>query len=424
MGFLMLGLFFGMFVLGFPVIVAIGFPALLYVFSEGIPLTIMAQRIQYALDSFPLIAVPVFIFVGNLMNSSGVTKRIFKFADTLVGRLPGGLAQVNIFASLIFSGMSGAALADVGGLGQIEIAAMKDKGFSAPFSAAVTAASATVGPIFPPSIPLVIYASVASVSVVRLLIGGIAPAVLAVVMLMVMTAILSAINHYPRSERWPTIQELVRDFIPAFPALLTPLLLIAGMLSGVFTPTEAASGTVAYVLLVSSLFYRELTWKHLFSAAVETAKATSGILFIVAFASLFGWILAVEQIPQMASAMLLTLSDNPVTLLLILNLLLLVVGMFLDSTTATLLVVPIVVPPLMLLGLDPIHIGLVFIFNIMLGLVTPPMGLSLFLISDIAKVSIRDVFVAVLPYFLPLIATLLLITYVPQIVLFLPSLVR
>lgn len=424
MGLVMLGLFLGLFLFGFPVIVAIGIPSLMYIVAENIPLTLVAQRIQYALDSFPLIAVPVFIFVGNLMNSSGVTKRIFAFADTLVGRLPGGLAQVNIFASLIFSGMSGAALADVGGLGQIEISAMKERGFTPQFSAAITAASATVGPIFPPSIPLVIYASVASVSVVKLLIGGILPALLAVVMLMLMTVVLAKLGNFPRAERWPTGRELLRDFLPALPALLTPILLIFGMLSGYFTATEAASATVAYVVLISAVIYRELTWTHFWNAAIETVKATSAILLIVAFASLFGWILAVEQIPQMLSRLLLTISRNPAVLLLILNGLLLIVGMFLDSTTATLLVVPIVVPPLVALGLDPVHIGLVFIFNIMLGLVTPPMGLSLFLISDIAKVPIKDVFVAILPYFVPLIATLLLITYVPQIVLFLPSLVR
>ncbi|WP_319476282.1 TRAP transporter large permease [Marispirochaeta aestuarii] len=424
MGIIVISLFFLLFIVGFPVVLSILIPAIIYIFSNGITLNLISQRMHYALDSYPLIAVPVFIFVGNLMNSSGITRRIFKFADTLVGRLPGGLAQVNIFASLIFSGMSGAALADVGGLGQIEIKAMKERGFSASFAASVTCASATVGPIFPPSIPLVIYGSVAGVSVVKLLLAGITPAVLAIITLMIMTAVISVVRHYPRADRWPKPKEIVRDFLPAFPALLTPVLLILGMLSGLFTPTEAASVTAAYVLLISTVFYRELTWKHFVHASFETVKATSSILLIVAAASLFGWILAIEQIPQLFSETLLSITTNPYMLLLILNGILLIVGMFLDSTTATLLLVPIVVPPLVNAGIDPIHLGLVFIFNIMIGLVTPPMGLSLFLVSGIAKVTIRDIIREVLPYMVPLIVTLLLITYMPGFVLWIPNMLR
>ncbi len=424
MGFFIVALFFFLFLLGFPVVLSIIIPVLVYVFWSGVPLELVTQRMHYSLDSYPLIAVPIFIFVGNLMNSSGITRRIFQFADTLVGRLPGGLAQVNIFASLIFSGMSGAALADVGGLGQIEIQAMKEKGFSTSFAAAVTIASATVGPIFPPSIPLVIYGSVASVSVVKLLLGGILPAILAVITMMIMTAILSKIRNFPRAERWPTLREVWRDLLPALPALLTPLLLIAGMLSGYFTPTEAASVTVFYVFLISGVIYRELNWAQVWNALVETVKATSTILIIVAAASLFGWILAIERIPQLFSSFILSITQNPLLLLLLLNLILFIVGMFLDSTTATLLLVPIVVPPLVRSGVDPIHLGLVFIFNIMIGLITPPMGLSLFLVSEIAKVPMKSVIKDVLPYMIPLVVTLFMITYIPGIVLFIPSLLK
>lgn len=424
MGAIIVLLFFALFLLGFPVVLAIALPSILYVFMNGIPLAMIAQRMQYALDSYPLIAVPVFIFVGNLMNSTGITTRIFKFADTIVGRLPGGLAQVNIFASLIFSGMSGAALADVGGLGQIEIRAMKEKGFSVPFASAVTVASATVGPIFPPSIPLVIYGSVAGISVVKLLLAGILPAILAVIAMMTMTGILATVRKYPRAERWPTPREVVSDFIPAFPALMTPILLIAGMLGGIFTPTEAASATVVYVFLIGLLVYKELTFEHVKNALFETIKSTSTILIIVSAASIFGWILAVEQIPQMFSAALLSISKNPLVLLFILNIILFIVGMFLDSTTATLLLVPIIVPPLVGAGVDPIHLGLLFIFNIMIGLVTPPMGLSLFMVSDVAKCPIKDVVRETIPYLVPLMATLLIITYVPQVVLFIPSLLK
>ncbi|MCX7787640.1 MAG: TRAP transporter large permease [Spirochaetes bacterium] len=424
MGFFIVALFFFLFLIGFPVVLSIIIPVLVYVFWSGVPLELVTQRMHYSLDSYPLIAVPIFIFVGNLMNSSGITRRIFRFADTLVGRLPGGLAQVNIFASLIFSGMSGAALADVGGLGQIEIQAMKEKGFSTSFAAAVTIASATVGPIFPPSIPLVIYGSVASVSVVKLLLGGILPAILAVITMMIMTAILSKLRNFPRAERWPTLKEVWRDLLPALPALLTPLLLISGMLSGYFTPTEAASVTVFYVFLISGVVYRELDWTQVWNALVETVKATSTILIIVAAASLFGWILAIEQIPQLFSSFILSITQNPLLLLLLLNIILFIVGMFLDSTTATLLLVPIVVPPLVKSGVDPIHLGLVFIFNIMIGLITPPMGLSLFLVSEISKVPMKSIIKDVLPYMIPLVVTLFMITYIPGIVLFIPSLLK
>jgi len=424
MGIAIVVLFFALFMLGFPVVLAIALPSLIYVFSEGIPLAMVAQRMHYALDSYPLIAVPVFIFVGNLMNSTGITNRIFKFADTLVGRLPGGLAQVNIFASLIFSGMSGAALADVGGLGQIEIRAMKEKGFSVPFASAVTVASATVGPIFPPSIPLVIYGSVAGVSVVKLLLGGILPALLAVAAMMVMTGILATARKYPRASRWPKLAEIVADFVPAFPALMTPALLIAGMLGGIFTPTEAASATVVYVFLIGTLVYRELNFAHVKTALFESVKSTSTILIIVSAASIFGWILAVEQIPPLFSSALLSISRNPIVLLFILNIILFVVGMFLDSTTATLLLVPIIVPPLVGAGVDPVHLGLIFIFNIMIGLVTPPMGLSLYMVSDIAKCPLKDVVRETIPYLAPLLATLFMITYIPRIVLFIPGLLK
>jgi tripartite ATP-independent transporter DctM subunit len=286
----------------------------------------------------------------------------------------------------------------------------------------VTCASATVGPIFPPSIPLVIYGSVAGVSVVKLLLAGITPAVLAVTALMIMTAIISVVRHYPRAERWPRPIEILQDFLPAFPALMTPVLLIVGMLSGMFTPTEAASVTVAYVLIISTFFYKELTLQHLMRAAFGTVKATSSILLIVAAASLFGWILAIEQIPQLFSETLLSISTNPYILLLILNGILLIVGMFLDSTTATLLLVPIIVPPMVAAGIDPIHLGLIFIFNIMIGLVTPPMGLSLFLVSGIARVNIKDIMTEVIPFLIPLIVTLLIITYMPVFVLWIPNL--
>ena len=424
MGIALIIIFLALFVLGFPVVYAILIPAIGYVLIEGLPLGLLTQRVTYALDSFPLVAVPIFIFVGNLMNSAGITDRIFRFADTLVGRLPGGLAQVNIFSSLIFSGMSGAALADVGGLGRIEIAAMRKRGFSAPFAGAVTAASAVVGPIFPPSIPLIVYGSVTSVSIVQLLLAGIVPALICIVLLMITAAILAILHKMPRADRAPTLREIGADLLPALPALFAPVLMISGMLFGFFTPTEAAAVTVAYVLLISSMFYRELTWSHLWNAMLMTVRSTSAILIIVAVASLFGWILAVEQIPQDFARWILQFADSPMALLIIANLIFFIAGMFLDSTTATLLVVPVIAPPMVLAGIDPVHLGIIVIFNLMLGLLTPPMGLSLFLVCDIAKITLRELLRALLPFYAPLLITLAIITFHADLVLWLPSLLR
>jgi len=419
-GFLVVVAFLGLFMLGFPVVLAIGIPCIVYIFANGLPIDLVAQRTLYALDSFPLVAVPVFLFVGSLMNSAGISRYIYAFADTAVGRMPGGLAQVNIFGSLIFAGMSGSALADIGGLGRIEIDAMRKKGFSAPFAAAVTSSSAIVGPIFPPSIPLIIYGTVTGVSVIQLLLGGIVPGLLCVAMLMLMTWWLAKRRKYPRAARWPSRGELWRDLKPAFPAIIAPVILIAGMLLGWFTPTEIASVTVLYAILISSLFYRELTWQGVLDAAYETIRASAGILLIVAVAALFGWILSVESVPQKLTGLMLSISTNPYVLLMLVNVLLIIVGMFLDSTTAILVIAPIIAKPLVAAGVDPVHLGMVVVFNLMIGLLTPPMGLALFLVADIAKVTMKDVLKEMVPYYIPLGITLLLITYFPAITTWIP----
>ncbi|RKK03826.1 TRAP transporter large permease subunit [Pseudoroseomonas wenyumeiae] len=416
--------FMALFILGIPVVVAIAVPALVYVLVSGFPLELMAQRMTYALDSFPLVAVPVFIFVGSLMNQAGITSHIYKFAHTLGGRVPGGLAQVNVIGSLVFSGTSGAALADIGGLGRIEIRAMTRAGFSRAYSAAITGASAVVGPIFPPSIPLIIYGSATSVSMVQLLIGGVMPALLYTALLMITVAWLAYRHNHPRSERWPTVKDLWSTFMPALPALITPLLLVGGMLEGLFTPTEAASITVAYILFITVVFYGGITWERMRFALFDTVKTTSAVLIIVSAAALFGWVMAVEQLPQMFTRSLLSISTDPLMLLLIVNVLLLIVGMFLDSTTATLLVAPLISAPLVLAGVDPVHLGIIFVFNLMIGLLTPPLGLALFLLSDIAKVSMWSVLRAVVPFYLPLFLSLFIITIWPDLTLWLPKLLR
>jgi len=262
---------------------------------------------------------------------------------------------------------------------------------------------------------------VTGVSVIQLLLGGILPGLICVAMLMLMTGWLALRRKYPRADHWPTRAELWRDFKPAFPAIVAPVILIAGMLAGFFTPTEIAAVTVLYAILISSLFYRELTLKGLIGAAFETIRASAGILLIVAVAALFGWILSVELVPQKLTALMLSVSTNPYVLLMIVNFLLLLVGMFLDSTTAILVIAPIIAKPLVLAGVDPVHLGMVVVFNLMIGLLTPPMGLALFLVGDIAKVPMKAVLKEMMPYYVPLVATLLLITYVPAITTWLPT---
>ena len=423
MGFLFVAFFLALFMLGFPVVYAILLPSVAYILIEGLPFGLLTQRVTYALDSFPLVAVPLFIFVGNLMNLSGITDRIFRFAYTLVGRVPGGLAQVNVFGSLVFSGMSGAALADIGGLGRIEIDAMKKRGFDPSFAGAVTASSATLGPIFPPSIPLIVYGSVTSVSIVQLLVAGILPAVICTALLMLTVLVIALRHKHPRAERWPTGGEVLRDLLPALPALIAPVLMIGGMMAGAFTPTEAAAVTAVYVIFISGVFYRELTLAHLWNSAVLTARSTSAILIIVAAAALFGWVLAVEQVPQAFAAALLGLSKDPLVLLIIANLIFFVAGMFLDSTTATLLLVPIIAPPLVMAGVAPVQLGIVTIFNLMMGLLTPPMGLSLFLVANIAGVTIKQLLRALLPFYVPLLATLAILTFWEDLTLWLPRMI-
>jgi tripartite ATP-independent transporter DctM subunit len=297
---------------------------------------------------------------------------------------------------------------------------MRKKGFNVPFACAVTSSSAIIGPIFPPSIPLIIYGTVTGASVLQLLLGGILPGLICTAMLMGTAAWLAKRRNYPRAERWPTYKEFLTDMWPAIPALAAPVILTAGMLGGWFTPTEVASVTVAYTVLIGTFYYKKLTLNGLRIAAFETIRATSGILIIVSVAALFGWILSVEQIPQQITAAMLSFSKDPYVLLFIVNVMLLIVGMFLDSTTAILVIAPIIAKPLMAAGVDPVHLGMVVVFNLMIGLVTPPMGLSLYLVADIAKVKMRDVLKEMLPFYVPLVGTLVLITYVPWITTVIP----
>ncbi|MBP7494915.1 MAG: TRAP transporter large permease [Spirochaetales bacterium] len=410
-------------ILKVPIAISMGIPSFLYIYSHGISITAVSHRMVNSLNSVPLLAVPLFILAGNLMNTSGISDRIFRSARIFVGRMKGGLAQVNVLASLIFSGISGAALADVGGLGNVEIRAMREQGYPDEQSAAITAASATIGPIFPPSIPLIIFGTVAEVSGIRLLIAGIVPALIITVFLMLEVAWLARKYDWPRDTLPLTWKDRFKILGSSFPALLAPVILILGLVSGTFSPTELAGFAVFYMIIINILFYHEVSWESLIATVRETLISTANILFIVSAAAIFAWVLTVEQLPVTISNLFLYITDNPYLLLLLVNVLLFIVGMFMESIAAILVFAPLIVPPLINLGVDPVHLGIVMVLNLMIGLITPPVGMSLYMISIVSQVPVPKVTKAILPYYIPLVLSLLVVTFVPCISTFLPNLV-
>ena len=349
------------------------------------------------------------------MNHGEITEKIFEFADDVVGHYDGGLAQVNILTSLIFSGISGSALADIGGVGRVLIDSMKDAGYDADFSAAITSASATAGPIFPPSIPLILYGIIAEVSVVSLLLAGALPALLTVAFLMLGTAVIAKTRGLPSNSERASLRKIGSSFAKAFPALLTPVILIAGMLGGLFSPTEAAAVTVFYILLINTVVYRFLNLRYIWDAATETVETTGTIVIILGAASVFSYMLSVEGVDSLFETTVLSLSTNPIIVLILVNLVLLFIGLFLDPIAALVMMTPIVLPTLTEVGVDPIHAGVIMVFNLMLGLLTPPLGLSVYLSADIADVPVWDVFRETRDYYVILAIALLVITYYPPI---------
>lgn len=419
---LLLALFAVLLVCGAPIAVCLGLSSAIVIVVQGLPVSVLAQRSLNALDSSPLLAVPLFILAASLLNAIGVTTHLFDLVRMIFGRIRGAVAQVSIFVSLIFSGISGAALADIGALGAVQINQMTAQGYRKEFAAGLTVAAATIGPIFPPSIPIIIYASVANVSTVQLLLAGIVPALVITALLMAQVAIIARVSNLPRDDMRPTMGDVAKKFVVSFPALLAPVLLIGGLMSGWFGPTEVAGMTVAYALFIGIFIYRSLALRATLTALRETVEATANILFIVSTAALFAWVLTLDQVPMKASAFLLSLSDNPLVLLLLVNILLLVVGMVLESIAAILIIAPIIAPALTAAGVDPLQLGIVFVLNLMIGLLTPPVGMSLYMVSIITKMPITRVIAGVMPFFIPLFLSLLAVSVLPGLSTWLPNL--
>lgn len=421
MSLLLISIFLVLLILGSPIPICLGLSAAVVIVTQGLPVSVIAQRSVNALDSSPLLAVPLFILAASLLNATGVTTHLFDLIRMIFGRIRGAVAQVSIFVSLIFSGISGAALADIGALGAIQINQMKAQGYKEEFAAGLTVAAATIGPIFPPSIPIIIYASVANVSAVKLLLAGVIPALLITALLMVQVAVIARVKGLPRDDVRAQPRDVARKFVISFPALLAPVLLIGGLMSGFFGPTEVAGVTVAYAMVIGLFIYRSLSFRAIIGALRSTVEATANILYVVATAALFAWVLTLDQVPMKVSELLLGLSDNPLMLLFLVNILLLLVGMVLESIAAILIIAPIVAPALATAGVDPLQLGIVFVLNLMIGLLTPPVGMSLYMITIITKMPIARVIAGVMPFFIPLLLSLLVVTAVPAISTWLPE---
>ena len=407
-------------VIGVPISISIGASAVLGCMSLGYNMVVIGQKMVSGIDSFLLIAVPLFILAGNLMNASKLTKKMFDTAKELVGWIPGGLAHANVVASVIFAGMSGSAVADAGGLGAIEMEAMTTNGYDKDFSGAVTAASSVIGPIFPPSIPLIIYGSVASVQVERLFMGGVVPGLLMGVLLMLMILFFAIVRKYERHTF--NLVRFVRQFLYSIPALGSPLIILSGFTLGWFTPTEASSIAVIYSLLVALFVYRSLGWRDFLKCLKDSAISSANTLFIIGTATLFTYVMAMEGISRQMADFILGVSSNPYVVLLVINVILLLLGMVMEPGAILTLMLPVLLPIANGLGLNLVHFGVMVVLNLMIGQVTPPFGVCLFVISDVNKVRLESLYKSILPFLLPLIATLALVTYMPGIVTWLPNL--
>jgi tripartite ATP-independent transporter DctM subunit len=420
---LCLGLLAVMIVIGAPIAYVIGLPVtLIILLTTQVPLKIVPQMMTAAVNSFPLMAIPFFLLAGNLMNISGVSHRIFAFAQTLVGHIPGGLGHVSVVASMIFAGMTGSAVAEAGGLGVVELDAMKKRGYDVDFAAGIIVSAATIGPIIPPSVIFVLYGVLAEVSIGALFLAGFIPGILMGIALMVRVYLIARKKQYPVTPR-ASAREVWRAFRGAFLALLMPVIIIGGMLGGIFTPTEAAVVAVLYAIVLGVGVYRELTFADVWQTLRLTGVQTAAVMLITATAVVLGWVLTRAQFSQALTEYLLSFTRNPQLILLLLNVFLLISGCFIEVIAALIIYTPVLAPLLKAVDIDPVHFGVVMTLNLMIGLLTPPFGMGLFVVQKIAQISFEQMVRSALPFILPLIVVLALITYVPWFCLWLPRLV-
>ncbi len=419
---LMLLLFLALLALGAPIFVAMVLASVAFVLQTGnLNLFVMAaQRMFASVNSFTLLAVPFFVFAGLVMNMSGISRRLFDFAGTLVGHLTGGLGHVNILASMIFAGMSGSAVADAAGLGAIEIKAMRDAGFDPEFSGAVTAASSTIGPIIPPSIPMVLFSGLTSISAGRLFLGGFVPGVMMGLGLMTVVYAIAKKRNYPVAPK-ASAKQMWHAFLEALPPLLMPAIILGGILTGFFTPTEAATVACLYAVLLGIFLYRELTPKTLLSELRQGMRNTAQVMAIIAAAGFFGWLVTYQGIPAMLIELICSFTESRIVVLLLINLVCLLLGCFMEGNAILILTVPIMVPIAQRFGIDLVHLGVIMCLNIMIGTVTPPVGVCLYPVCTLGKIKLQALVRALVPFLITLVVVLLIVTFVEPLVVFLPN---
>ena len=419
---LIIGLLLLLISIGIPVAVALGLTSLIalyMLFGWSAPVDLVAQRMYYGVNSFLLVAVPFFMLAGEVMNRSGATRRLFAFADALVGWLPGGLGHVNVVSSFIFAGMSGSAAADAAGLGAIEIKAMKDRGFPLPFSVGLTAASSTVGPMVPPSIPMIVFGVVSGTSIGGLFLAGVVPGILLCLLLSVMVWIWAVRGDLPKSRPFSMATLLVASRDGILP-LLTPVIVLAGIFGGFFTPTEASVVAVLYTSFLGVVVYREITPRDLASIVAQVARDIAPLMLIVATAALFGYLIIRLGIPRQLAGLVLSTTESPTVILFLIVAILLLIGFFMETVSAIIIFTPLFMPLIKQAGIDPLQLGVLMVITLMVGVITPPVGIVLFIIENVSGLNIERVFRAVIPFFIPLLLAIVVLVLVPQLSTWLP----
>lgn len=406
-----------------PIAFSLGVSSLVYLVSSGIPFNIVVEKMYAGIDSFTLVCIPSFILAGNLMNSGGITKRIVAFCNVFVGHIRGALAYINILASVVFAGISGTALADVASLGSMLIPAMEEEGYDNDFSVAITASTSVVGPIIPPSVPMVIAGTLTNLSIAKMFVGGITPGLLMGIGFVIPTYIICNKRNYPKHEKVER-SEKIKIIRQVIWALLMPIILMFGILSGIFTPTEASVVTVLYAFIVGIFIYREISIKDVPKIFRDTIISAGSVIILVGVANLFAWILTSERVPQTIASGILGITENKYLVILIMNIVLLFTGMFMESIAAIIIMIPVLLPVATQVGMDPIHFSLMAILNLMIGLITPPVGLCLTTAAQIGKVPMGKAIKANMPFLAVVLSVLMLVSYVPAITTFLPSLMK
>lgn len=415
--------FFVLLIIGAPIFIVLAVPSVAYLLLEGLPLMLVPQRIFTGIDIFLLLAIPLFMLAGEIMNAGKLTDQLVALSEALVGKVRGGLAMVNVVTSMLFSGITGSAAADTSAIGSMMIPMMVRQGYSRAFSVAVTASSSIVGPIIPPSIVFIMYGVLASTSIIDLFLAGIVPGILIGLSQLIVIQMMAKKRDFARGES-TSVKKVLRTGVHAIPALILPIIVLAGILGGAFTATEAGAVAVLYGLILTGLIYRRLNFSEGVSIGLNVGRNIGELLLIIGASNILSWILTIEQVPLRVAEGMLSISSEPMVLVLLINLLILIVGMFLDTFPALIILTPIILPLAETIGIDRVHLGVIMVLNLMVGTVTPPVGVCLFIACNIGKVEIESVLKEIAPFILACLGVVLLVTYVPVLAVGLPEILE